>query len=505
MRRGCVSLALAVVACSKQTPDDVTGGEWHVVQTPHIHLETDLPLRYATERASTLEEELRALVHLYQLLSPRPTPPLRPVQVVLFDDCEQYRTLGEGEGSGGYARPSFDLDDARVVVTCDDVVTDPKWAELYRNTLFRHELAHVLNRYHFRHLKQWLEEGLAEYFSGARILSSVVEIGHPPPTTRGWHSKERTLSFDSLRADAWTRSEGTYHAAWKAAHALLNSSTESRDRTQRFLRRLAAGVSEADAWRETMAPVDEQVRQTYASWAPLSNYKTWKVPLPAKSRFERSVRPMTPVEVASRLVEVAIAHTPEGKLSPRLRQALAHLQTIDRSGETSDLWRALSAFHSRSAELGDPVELFDAYRRRRPDDLRGHLGWFLSSLDKIGHAGSDAVRREILASLRAALPRVVQLARTAYALNAVAQYWVLVDQPRAAVPFLRRALERDPGCSDCYQTLAVARFQEERFGEAVVAQEHAIAAMGDRKPTREMTRRLESYRTAAARTAGPTP
>jgi predicted Zn-dependent protease len=124
-------------------------------------------------------------------------------------------------------------------------------------------------------------------------------------------------------------------------------------------------------------------------------------------------------------------------------------------------------------------------------------------LDKMARTTTAAERREILSSLKAAVPKVVQLARAPFALNALARYWVLIDQPRAAVPFLRRALDRDPACAPCYETLAFARYQEEKFAEAVQAQERAIAAMGDRRPTPRMTRSLELYRAAAAAPAPP--
>ena len=278
---------------------------------------------------------------------------------------------------------------------------------------------------------------------------------------------------------------------------MLNSSQSSRDYTQRFLARLGAGASEAEAWRE-MTPVEGPVRKTYAEWKPRATYNTWKVPLPGQARFTHSARAMSPVEVASRLVELAMVGSSTTALSPRHREALAHLRRVDRSGEAADLWRALSAFYTRSTELGDAAALFRAYLERRPDDPQGNLGLFLSLLDKMASTTTEAEQREIMNSLKASVPKVVQLARAPFALNAIARYWVLIDQPKAAVPFLRRALHRDPACAPCYATLALARYQEQRFAEAVQAQEHAIAALGDRRPTAQMTQALEVYRAAAA-------
>src|SRR5687767_6007649 len=170
MRAWWVALSVAVsAACAaRTTPTAVTGVEWLAIDTPHIHLETDLPRRYATLRARTLERELLAQLHMYRLLSPRPAPDLQPIHVILFEDCKSFETVGGGKDVAGYAGRSHDLDESTLVVTCDDVVTEAEYAEQFRNGLFRHELAHVVNQHFFGDLPRWLNEGIAEYFEAGR-------------------------------------------------------------------------------------------------------------------------------------------------------------------------------------------------------------------------------------------------------------------------------------------------------------------------------------------------
>ena len=498
-------LALLGTACPKQTPAAVSrSGGWHLVETPRVLLQTDLPVDDAKDRAVQLEQEIAGLLYVYQLLSPRPTPALRPTRVILFSDCASYKTVAFGEAfaAAGYARPSHDHPLVLEVVSCDRDGGDYQRSVLFRIQHFRHELSHVLNNYYFGGLPPWLNEGLAEYFGGLRVYRDKVQLGHPRLYREGWR-RESPISFDALRVATWEGPDRPYHAAWKATYAMLNASTRTRDQAVRFLAELAAGTPEVAAWNKTMRPVEAEVKQAYADWKPLRDHNLVEVPFPTPPKVTTKVREMSKVDVAALMVEVSIH--PKGAEGPWVKQltdALANLDQLDAAGDRALFWRAVAAYYTERKDIGDPKTLFDQYRVKRPDDPRGQLGWFLVSLGEIRTAPD---RDAQLASLSDTVAKLVPVATSTLALDTVARYWLMRGKPQAAYPFVVRALGKNPGCPSCYATLAAVRFLEGKYAEAVQAQERAVATLNDESPSKAMLAALAKYKAAATSKATPPP
>ena len=490
-------IVLAAACSGSTTPRAVSRGQWHIVETEHVHVETDLSVDEARTMATALEQELQGLIYLYGMLSTKPAPALRRTQVVLFSDCRSFETVGLGTGTSGYARRSNDLDDAQVIVTCDPTWRDRRFENLRRLQVFRHELSHTLTAYYFGAVPRWLHEGMAEYFEGILFKDDMIELGHPPVGPKGpVRFDDRPITFDELRVASWARTTGRpYHAAWKATYAMFNTSRATNEATLRFLGALASGMSEEAAWKSTLAPVEPAIRKTYQDWKPYAENNYHTIPMPSLAAVTPTVRAMTRVEVAARVVEITIGVSKRGEVAPPLQAALDNLRDADPGGDALTLWRAISAYYVRADSLGRPRDHFADYVARHPEDPRGHHGLVLTSLLEMS-AKPDAEREPELAALAPSVAKLVPHATSPAALDVVASYWILRRKPAAALPFVHRALERDPACATCYESLAEIYFQQGKLADAVRTQMRALAGMGDRTVPASMTERLEKFRKA---------
>ena len=481
MRWAWVVVAAALAACTP-TPASVTAARWYAVDTPHVRLETDLPAAVAEQRAQVFDEEVQQARHLYTLLGVAPRPGTPPLRIVLFSDCEASWWVGSGEWGGR----SVDFDEPGLVTVCED---RSRWA----GSRFRYWVANVLTRDHFGRLPRWLRVGLAEYFAKAYRSGDMIVLPPPP----WWVDPDVSLAAVRADRDRVIDHEGPH----KAVHAMLNTSEATRGATARFLAALATGVTEHVAWQDTMSDVEAEIARTYRT-EEQRDMRAWKVWAEQRVPFDATARAMTRVEVASRIVDLGLPETPRGKFYTSDRRALLHLRRVDPTGDTYLYWRALAAYRTGSPHPGDARELFAAYVKRRPDDLRGHLGLFLVTFEGVTGDEPDVTAR--LDAFAETAKRIVPVATTPTALEALARFWFLRGDHAIALPFARRAIERDPRCSRCFATLARIRHAQGAVADAVHAQERAITALGDEPVPPAMTDALTAYR-AALSTAPPAP
>src|SRR5258705_13400088 len=105
---------VAIVTGCAPTMSGIAHHAWHAIDTPHLHVETDLPLADAREQASLLERELQQTTYLLTELGGT-TPDGLAVRVVLFDNCFERGQAAIGFWDNSSSR---DVDSAPALELC---------------------------------------------------------------------------------------------------------------------------------------------------------------------------------------------------------------------------------------------------------------------------------------------------------------------------------------------------------------------------------------------------
>lgn len=470
-------IALAIVAGCAPTMTEMAEHSWHALDTPHLHVETDVELAAARKQAEVLEREYLQTVQLFHELGGA-VPDRLVIRIVIFNDCYQRE-----RASIGWADESHDVDEPPALTTCRSANDDENAARA------RRQLAWVLSPLMFGALPEWLAYGLGEYVRDATRRGGVVVLGS--------RYVDRELAFESIWAPDWGQNfeRNDWSAAERAVQAMLDTSKATRAHTEAYLAAVTATVSEREAWARTMRPVEPEIRRSYDQWTATDHqvWKTWTAPDPASSP---AVRTMSAAEAAARFVDLCLPKRPGKPIWGRPTRAWNALRKLDGNGDATQYWRAVLAYRTgAAAQAGNARGLFTQYVARRPDDPRGHLGLVAVSLDDV------AVRRDParLAALEPSVTKAIGVAATATALEIVGRYWRLRGKPEVARPFLTRALARDRSCDRCYDTLGAILYDQRDLGGALSAEERAIVAADDGGPTGAMLTRLVRIHAAVAR------
>lgn len=515
-RANTVLLACALTGCLGVTGvrRGIAKRTWYELRSEHFVLVTDLPRQRAEARVRNLEQLWQALADMYVLVVPDRAPPRARMRSILFRDCDDFRDVLWLEGVVGYVERSRDFESKPTVVTCEGMPT--------RTRILLHELAHAFNYHFFSDTPAWLNEGLATYFQTLEIEDGKAILGRLP-----WHdvgfwlrpkwlpSLERLLSLDYDQFYAGKRRRN-YFAAWKLVHLLNNYSDDYHARFQRFLAAVASGVDRMEAWRQAFDGIPfEKLSKQYADYQYRQQIRLYTTPyeLRESSRPIRA-RELRVGEVHALWAELQIVRAFNAKRShPDLRAARIHVGLAakqDPSWNGALFWRGVVDFWSAVAtdkSTGAVGEL-RRYVAAEPGSARGWLGLVSARLNEVvpkGHTGLEARAPAGLEALEDDVRELARHASTFAELNLVAYYFALRRQPATGFNFARRALEQDPRCAGCLDTLALLLYQLGRYKEALALQERAIAVMAEIRPSAEARERLEHYRTCVARnTCGAT-
>jgi tetratricopeptide (TPR) repeat protein len=141
------------------------------------------------------------------------------------------------------------------------------------NRTAMHELVHDLLAQNDTHAPLWVEEGLAEYFSAAKIWRNSVTVGQPIREAAAYVRKRGTMPSGKLLAMKSSDSESTstqfYAQSWAAVAWLMRT---DREAFYRFLRDLESGTPTAEAlqthYRKSMRDF-ESATQSVTGFDPI--------------------------------------------------------------------------------------------------------------------------------------------------------------------------------------------------------------------------------------------
>ncbi len=502
MRRALLLVVLVstLAACATASYDrrTISSSEiWWELRSPHFIMRTDIGREAAVERITELEGQFWALVEVYRQLLPDDafSPPEDVALVVVFEDCAPITELAGGQVVG-FATRAVDFTERRVMVTCE--------GERYASERFMHELTHTFDFHAFGQLPVWLEEGLASYFETIAVDGNQVAIGRPSLLVLSLHGHETTLpAIDKLLAAAWhdfhygAEELSFYLAARNLVSALIRPGEQHRQFLV-YLHLIASGTPRDAAWSQvfgktSLDDLGEAMRLAHTQSAIVQH-----VPHSPPPDFA------APSVARARLGDVYADWVHAELLTHRSRDPRPLLDEIDaalRADPTwpdADFWRAVVLLRHANPEVARCVAWLRAAVERTPDEERVRAALLEAETWGISPpALGEETTSTPPARLTAAEPEALALGKravSAAALNDVAWYFGVRNLPAVGLGFARRALEREPECSACKDTLALLLAENRRYAEAVAAEEQAIAGLGDERPPDRMLLRLQRYR-----------
>lgn len=442
-------------------------------------------------------------------------------EVVVFRTEGDYKRVGPAH-SVGYFSHNF----ARWGVHGPTFLTHGGISEASRPT-FVHELTHRFVRHTFPQAPVWLNEGLAEYFEtiavdgGKAILGRSRRVfqrggswtsGHYGIPADALPSFDVMLSMDArtfyaakreldgpdkgdAEEEAEHRQTANYASAWAMVHVLKNGSPENAARLDKWLEKMAAGEPARASFDAAFGDVSldelEAARKALIERHLTRDISLLRTDYDAKGAAPREDRAMRPAEV-SELWGWAYAETGKGGTREVRAHAMAALEEEPSSPTAHLLMATVHQAEGAPTRADDEIQVavYEA-----PDSEPAALALFRFQADPPPGVARTPARRALAeATLAKWLPR----AKLATTLNAFAWYMALNGRAEEAVPVARRAVQLDPSCAECFDTVAVALFRAGQYKAAIEVEELAAGLTGEGPWTTEFTERVELYRAVNA-------
>lgn len=363
-----------------------------------------------------------------------------PTAFVIFADDAAFAPFkpriggSVARGVAGYFQPGTDIN--YITLTRDgDLTRDP-------STLL-HEYTHLLVNNHFRGAPLWLKEGLAEFYSTARLSSDGrrLTLGEAPARRPKELRQRELLPLATLLALDQTSPIYTdparralfYAQSWALVHYLSEARGGRGGALTRFTDFLADGARIEDALREAFQLSIQELETGLFNYVRLARYRA------GVEEFDR------PLDFDAHLSARVLS---EAEVSARLGDLLLH---TDRDEEAEAFLVRAVALDSKLAQARVALGAL-RLRQNRASEAREHLRLAVE-LEPRNHLAhyllADALNREGAADAAHITPREFE------------------ERTEAVRASLRRAIELAPRFIESYRLLASVEVERgDRYEEA---------------------------------------
>ena len=316
---------LTLVACLAQAEE-----KWHEASSENFVLVTNASEERAESILLTLEKFRAALGQVLPDLRRWTSGRTRVYGFRDHDSLEPFLPPSEPSGSkvAGYFRTGV----SENVIVLDLTGGTPA----FERTLF-HEYVHLVLSLSERDLPLWFEEGLSEFYAGARLDENGAEVGVPDPRHRTLLSRLPLIPLDELlRIDEADDSDALFHAqSWALVHYLLVEAPEGRERLARYLVLHESGVEPADAFGDAFRSEPGAMQKELEEYIKRPRWSGIKVELSPVAAASALSRRLSMAEVQERWGELFLA-------TARLREARMCLEEAVRlDPDLGTAWEAL--------------------------------------------------------------------------------------------------------------------------------------------------------------------
>ena len=429
---------------------------WVSVRSPRYLFVGNAPEADVRRAAARFELFAAAFSELFPALGAHATVPTR---VFVFKDYESFRPFrplydGETADFKGYFQAGGDVNHI-----CVPLALSNEDSQQVHN----HEAVHLLLAATARRVPDWLNEGLAQYYSTMRVSAGGVTLGAPVARHAALLRKTRLLPAASLfRIDRGSRDYRAgagrdlfYAQSWALTHYLVSTDAgRGHLRLFRFLEMLASGMKVEEslgrAFQIDYATLDEKLFE----YVRRGDYKT---------------RELAAGDGAARAAELKVATLTEAESEFYLGDLLLH---VDRFADAETRLRRSLALDRASARAHTSLGMALVRQRRfraarqslrlavalAPDNYLAHYyhAYALSREDMDGDEAATEYPPEQAAEMRAALERAIRLEPRfpeSYRLLAFVNL-VTGERLDEAVELLARGLALAPNRADMLFVLA---------------------------------------------------
>ena len=505
-----LAAALATLASLSAGAERGEAAAWTSVRSRNFTVAGEVREKELRRVALSLEEFRAALSRLLPGWRADAGP---PTTVVVFRDDAAYqpfKPVFRGRTASyvaGYFQPGAEVNYITLALDSD-------WSRGPGSTLL-HEYTHLLVDNYYGAAPLWLKEGLAEFYSTARVSGGGrrVTTGARIPTRVG---QLRGAQLIPLRALFGVDQESPYYyesgkrdlfyaESWALAHYLLNGDGGRRSAgLPRFIELLAAGAATEDAFRQAFGLDAAEADAALASYVGAGVYpessETFARPLDFDP--QAGAAPLTEAEGLALLGDLLI-HTGRGEEAEGyLTRALALGPGLARARISLGLLRL------RQGRFEEAREHLSVAAGADPQNALAHY-LLAEALDR-GAGVADPSKlsvkefEERTELMRAELRKALELAPDfvePYRLLATVEV-ERADRPDEAIGLLRRAVQLAPRRQDLVLLLAQAHLSKGEFAEARRLAEPLAAQAGEgrvREQAASLLRRVAAREEWAAR------
>lgn len=403
--------------------------------------------------------------------------PYAPTTVILFPDDKSYAPFKpvfggrQAMGVAGHFQSSTEVNYIALSLENERVSES--------SSTLLHEYTHLLISDYLRGAPAWLKEGLAEFYSTARIAAGRVTFGGPVK------ARQQLLRRDGLAVPLGalfnaheqsplyqdeTKRTRFYSESWALVHYLLNGGGDAR-RAQfaRYLDLVASGEDAEESWRAAFGSDNAALETELAAYVRLPAYPE-RVETFEQTALETTTAatttkatPLSEGEVAAYFGDLLLRGGREAEAEEHLRRAL------EADSRSASAHVSMGLLRLRQGRLEEAtVTLREAIAL----DSRSHLARFYlaDALRREGVKGvvSAADFDEKTRSISAELRRSIELAPDfleAYKLFALVEL-ERGDQVSEAAALLERAVRIAPRRRELLLLLAQARIRTRDFTAA---------------------------------------
>ncbi|MEM9556730.1 MAG: hypothetical protein AAGC60_20895 [Acidobacteriota bacterium] len=472
---------LGVVPASA-TAGDSGASSWSRTETPRFTILSQPGGEVGRRLGADLERLHHAIVALTgntSLASPLPT------YFYIFSDEEllaPYRQPGSAERdaaadsttamkviggtpNAGYLVP-HEHGNYAVVVGNDDFVPT--------RYVYKQYVHHLLHE-DYRDIPHWLLQGVAEYFSAFKTEGDFALLGLPSEDHLRWIQDRSAVLMPMAELVGLDQRQITqkpmaiqrsyFKQSWALFHYLLYRQPESREQVSRFIQRLSAGVSSAEAFEEVYGLDLTAVGSELEAYLNKGTLTYLKVPVKELHQVALETVDLEPHEIEYHLGDLAAHAVEEGasRAGDHFRRAL------ELKPDFGPARAGLGYLASMADEHEAALQHYEKAAGLAPNDFLSVFLYGKSLLRSLeGRRPSNDSERELLDNAILALSRSVELndgAGQAWVAMSYA-YGLHAEVPDAGVEALQRALGFYPEQSDLALNLLLAHARRGERAEA---------------------------------------
>jgi tetratricopeptide (TPR) repeat protein len=406
--------------------------QWIRLSSPNFDIDTDAGERTAAEILRRFETARRAF-------SPRDS---LPVRVLAFSSEKDYAELRPAANVIGYYQSGPDRDYIVMQLAGPDSAR-----------VILHEYTHLVLNHNSAVLPQWLEEGLAEFFSTMTAANGRIRLGAPINAhlrllrSQPWLDA-RELGAVDKNSPVYNEGDKTglfYAQSWALAH-MLYASPEYAGKLDLFSAALARGEPQERAFISAYGKTMERVVSSLRAYL--------EAPLPwvevdgstGSSGESIRTRALTEAETAETRAEAALA-SGKAEVARRLLDAV-----LRKRPDAPEALSGLATLALREKRLDDAARLFERAMAAGARDGRTLFEYAMVLRDTGG------ARERVTVYLQKAVAATPALAEAHFILGVRLSEDGRFD---GAIEHLRRATEILPRQTYFWHALAYAHYQLE--------------------------------------------